>query len=163
MIATGNHDFERFAALCDTLPGEARALRARAYHSSDDSIPSACGRLVAAATVVPYFANLHSPNRPVPFAGGSTYSSTPTGRCAKSKRVPFIQPHPLSQPVWAASSPRGGAEGASRRGFVAALKNQPLIKRLVGWDGMIIRLRWRYGTRGRSGTAWCACCRDIHE
>ena len=28
MIATGNHNFERFAALCNTLPGEARALRA---------------------------------------------------------------------------------------------------------------------------------------
>ena len=26
MIATGNHNFERFAALCNTLPGEARAL-----------------------------------------------------------------------------------------------------------------------------------------
>ena len=28
MIATGNHNFERFAALCNTLPGEAWALRA---------------------------------------------------------------------------------------------------------------------------------------
>ena len=28
MIATGNHNFERFAALCNTLSGEARALRA---------------------------------------------------------------------------------------------------------------------------------------
>ena len=31
MIAPGNHNFERFAALCNTLPGEARALRAGAY------------------------------------------------------------------------------------------------------------------------------------
>ena len=30
MIATGNHNFERFAALCNTLPGEAGALRAGA-------------------------------------------------------------------------------------------------------------------------------------
>ena len=28
MIATGNHNFERFAALCNTLSGEPRALRA---------------------------------------------------------------------------------------------------------------------------------------
>ncbi len=28
MIATGNHNFKRFAALCNTLPGAARALRA---------------------------------------------------------------------------------------------------------------------------------------
>ena len=27
MIAPGNHNFERFAALCNTLPGEARVLR----------------------------------------------------------------------------------------------------------------------------------------
>ena len=66
--------------------------------------------------------------------GGSTYSSTPTGRMRSSgysqktkvagncscpyssngKLVPFIQPHPLSQPT-ADSSPRGGAEGATRR------------------------------------------------
>ena len=38
MIAPGNHNFERFAALCNTLPGEARALRA-------------CGRLRASPTV----------------------------------------------------------------------------------------------------------------
>ena len=29
MIATGNHNFEKFAALCNTLSGEPRALRAR--------------------------------------------------------------------------------------------------------------------------------------
>ena len=28
MIATGNHNFEKFAALCNTLSGEPRALRA---------------------------------------------------------------------------------------------------------------------------------------
>ena len=27
MIATGNHHFEKFAALCNTLPGEPRRLR----------------------------------------------------------------------------------------------------------------------------------------
>ena len=27
MIATGNHNFERFAALCNTLSGEPRRLR----------------------------------------------------------------------------------------------------------------------------------------
>ena len=31
MIATGNHNFERFAALCNTPEGAPRALRARGY------------------------------------------------------------------------------------------------------------------------------------
>ena len=36
---------------------------------------------------------------------------------ATSNIVPFTERHPLSQPVRAASSPEGGAEGASRRGL----------------------------------------------
>ena len=36
---------------------------------------------------------------------------------ATSNIVPFTERHPLSQPVRAASSPKGGAEGASRRGL----------------------------------------------
>ena len=35
MIATGNHNFERFAALCNTLPGEAWALRAMFAQSAN--------------------------------------------------------------------------------------------------------------------------------
>ena len=35
MIATGNHDFERFAALCNTLSGAPRALRAGAGENSN--------------------------------------------------------------------------------------------------------------------------------
>ena len=35
MIATGNHHFERFAALCNTLPGEAWALRAAIEKAHD--------------------------------------------------------------------------------------------------------------------------------
>ena len=42
MIATGNHNFERFAALCNTLPGEARALRAAPTYTSDGSFSSCC-------------------------------------------------------------------------------------------------------------------------
>ena len=58
---------------------------------------------------------------------GTPYRDGENRRC-----VPFNLQHPLSQPVRAASSPRGGAEGTSCRwvrnqrigtGFVAALKN----------------------------------------
>ena len=43
MIATGNHNFERFAALCNTLGGSQGAENLRFYHSTNRSVPSASG------------------------------------------------------------------------------------------------------------------------
>ena len=40
MIATGNHDFERFAALCNTLGGSQGVEDLRFYHSTNGSVPS---------------------------------------------------------------------------------------------------------------------------
>ena len=40
MIATGNHNFERFAALCNTPEVEPRALRARAAYQCVNNIPA---------------------------------------------------------------------------------------------------------------------------
>ena len=51
MIAPGNHNFERFAALCNTPEVEPRALRAGVCHSPNRSVPSPCGRLIAAPTI----------------------------------------------------------------------------------------------------------------
>ena len=42
MIATGNHNFERFAALCNTLSGEPRRLRRMGHQVGD---PYGCIRL----------------------------------------------------------------------------------------------------------------------
>ena len=51
MIATGNHNFERFAALCNTLPGEAWALRAGACASIRVLAKiQSCGRMLSAPT-----------------------------------------------------------------------------------------------------------------
>ena len=43
MIATGNHNFERFAALCNTLGGSQGAENLRFYHSTNGSVPPASG------------------------------------------------------------------------------------------------------------------------
>ena len=53
MIATGNHNFERFAALCNTLSGAPRALRAEWRLPFNRVLAKirGCGRLVAAPTV----------------------------------------------------------------------------------------------------------------
>ena len=63
MIATGNHNFERFAALCNTPKGAPRALRANGstysstptvgvLHSTECLLKSGgCGRILSAPTV----------------------------------------------------------------------------------------------------------------
>ncbi len=43
MIATGNHNFERFAALCNTLGGSQGVEDLRFYHSTNGSVPSRSG------------------------------------------------------------------------------------------------------------------------
>ena len=50
MIATGNHNFERFAALCNTLGGSQGVEDLRFYHSTNGSVPSGFGRILAALT-----------------------------------------------------------------------------------------------------------------
>ena len=72
--------------------GKPRAVTFNFHHSTNRSVTQPFGRLVAAPTV------------------------------RVGKPVPFIERHPLSQPVRAASSPRGRAEGASRQGRV---QNRP--------------------------------------
>ena len=43
MIATGNHNFERFAALCNTLGGSQGVEDLRFYHSTNGCVPSRSG------------------------------------------------------------------------------------------------------------------------
>ena len=51
MIATGNHNFERFAALCNTLPGEAWALCAKCVPFNEPLSFVSFGRMLSAPTV----------------------------------------------------------------------------------------------------------------
>ena len=71
--------------------GKPRAVTFNFHHSMNRSVTQPFGRLIAA----------------------------PTGYVQNQGHVAFIERHPLSQPVRAASSPRGGAEGASRHGGIS--------------------------------------------
>ena len=51
MIATGNHHFERFAALCNTLGGSQGVRDLRFYHSTNSPVPSASGGFYPPPTV----------------------------------------------------------------------------------------------------------------
>ena len=83
MIATGNHNFERFAALCNTPEGSQELRR---FWQVPFNKALCC-------------MSFGSPGwRPLRLA------------VLNQKCVPSNEIHPLSQPVRAASSPRGGAK-----------------------------------------------------
>ena len=77
--------------------------------------------------------------RPNPRISGSTQVNVHATVAQNRKHIPFIKRHPLSQPVRAASSPRGGAESASRLGATALLKHLfPLMDDDFFWLIVII-------------------------
>ena len=161
MIATGNHNFERFAALCNTLSGEPRRLR-RWRAASSRPYPAFL-----------IFERLHIGTRPV---GEALSLPNPTQlrgsvnvewlrrwraatsrpyRCGESRGyIPFIPRHSLSF-AFAQQLPQRGSQGH----FVPAGGYEPPLL-----------VRWKPGMqRGRTPYAECAlvtaapsCSADIH-
>ena len=111
MIATGNHNFERPAALCNTLSGEPRRLRRS-------------GRLRASPTVRVESRTIQRSTHFRQLLGGCAARvanlATPTGRVQNWKRIPLNVLHPLSFAALS-SSPRGGAKDSKDFGLQYSL------------------------------------------
>ena len=122
MIATGNHNFERFAALCNTLPGEARALRA-------SGSPARRPLQWLCKTMCAYHSSQYTPSASRSFGSSPRGGAKAASPQREAKSLPYgcsgnREPtatnalHPLSQicrfrsAVKSGSSLRGGAKAA---------------------------------------------------
>ena len=156
MIATGNHNFEKFAALCNTLSGEPRRLRRNgspswrplqrqcrimnSYHSTQYTPSGSPFGLPAPPEVEPRVLRTRKRREA---------KSLPYGwRCETIGTRPFIVPHSLSF-AFALQHPFRGAEGASRRGVCHSTGHSLKIPRfsLHIVTGRVREVPYRYNLR----------------